>query len=101
MKKMIIITVIAVLVIFLAIGFYNASKLQHIHIQKTVSINADLESTYNNVVYLKNFKKWSPFYEADPTQVTSVKGTDGEVGGQFHWEGNKGKDLGYRIAYMN
>jgi L-ribulose-5-phosphate 3-epimerase UlaE len=25
-----------------------------------------------------------------------VKGTDGQVGAQYHWDGNKGKDLGYQ-----
>ena len=47
-------------------------------------------------MYLKNFTKWSPFYEVDPKQKTEVKGNDGQVGAQFHWNGNKGKDLGYQ-----
>ncbi|PQJ80972.1 hypothetical protein BTO18_09805 [Polaribacter porphyrae] len=93
---MILTTIIVIVILFLALGFYNASKLQHIHIQKTVNIQADLETVYNNVVYLKNFKKWSPFYEVDPNQKTSIKGEDGQVGAQFHWEGNNGKDLGYQ-----
>ncbi|MGP1993575.1 SRPBCC family protein [Zobellia laminariae] len=93
---MILIIITVALVLFLGIGFYNASKLQQIHIQKVVNINADAETTFDNVLYLKNFPKWSPFYEADPTQKTEVKGNDGQVGAQFHWEGNKGKDLGYQ-----
>ncbi len=93
---MILTSIAVVLVLFLGVGLYNASKLRQIHIQKTVTINADMQTTFNNVLYLKNFTKWSPFYEADPTQKTEVKGTDGQVGAQFHWEGNKGKDLGYQ-----
>ncbi|MFY0602034.1 MAG: hypothetical protein JXR03_20335 [Cyclobacteriaceae bacterium] len=90
-------TLIAIsLILFLGVGFYNAKKLQHIHIRKAVNINADIQSTFDNVLYLKNFPKWSPFYEADPTQKTRIKGSDGQVGAQFHWEGNKGKDLGYQ-----
>ena len=94
MKKMIISIIALAVILFLAIGFYNASKLKHIHIQKSVSINADLETAFNNVQYLANFTKWSPFYEADPAQKTKVTGTDGQVGAQFHWDGNGGKDLG-------
>jgi len=90
-----IIIAVAVL-LFLGIGFYNASKLQHIHIQKTVTINSDMQTTFDNVLYLKEFTKWSSFYEADPTQKTEVKGTDGQVGAKFYWEGNKGKDMGYQ-----
>ncbi|RKR14723.1 hypothetical protein CLV91_0801 [Maribacter vaceletii] len=93
---MILVIVAIVLILFLGIGLYNANKLQHIHIQKTVHIQSDLQTTFDNVVYLKNFTKWSPFYEADPTQKVSIKGTDGQVGAQFHWEGNNGKDLGFQ-----
>lgn len=94
MKKMIITIIAIAVILFLAIGFYNASKLQHIHIQKTVEINADVLPTFDNVQFLGNFTKWSPFYEADPAQKTKVTGTDGQVGAQFHWDGNEGKDLG-------
>ena len=93
---MILIIIAVALILFLGIGFYSANKLQHIHIQKTVNIQSDMQTTFDNVLYLKNFTKWSPFYEADPTQKTRIKGTDGKVGVQFHWEGNKGKDLGYQ-----
>lgn len=94
MKKMILSIIAIVVILFLGVGFYNAGKLQHIHIQKSVTINADAKSTFDNVRYLNNFTKWSPFYEADPEQKTKVTGTDGSVGAQFHWDGNKGKDLG-------
>jgi hypothetical protein len=48
------------------------------------------------VRYLKNFPKWSPFLAQDPSQKYEVKGTDGTVGAQYHWDGNRGKDLGYQ-----
>lgn len=84
----------AALIIFFTIGFYNASKLQNIFIQKTVHIKADKNKVFDQVVYLKNFPKWSPFLEADPTQKIEIKGTDGKVGAQYHWKGDNGKDLG-------
>ncbi|MEM7039030.1 MAG: SRPBCC family protein [Bacteroidota bacterium] len=71
-------------------------KKRHIQIQKEVLIEGSLEDVYRQVVYLNNFPNWSPFYEADPDQKIEVKGTDGTVGAQYHWEGNKGKDLGYQ-----
>lgn len=70
------------------------NKMNSIQIQKTVQIKADLQTVYNQVVFLENFPNWSPFLEADPTQTYEVTGTDGQVGAQYHWEGNKGKDLG-------
>jgi len=96
MKKMIISTITIAIVLFFAIGFYKANQLKTIQIQKSVLINAELESVFKQVQFLNNFPKWSPFYEADPSQKTEVKGTDGQVGAQFHWVGNKGKDVGYQ-----
>jgi len=93
---MTLIIIAIALVLFLGIGFYNANQLKTIHIQKTVHIHADIQTTFDKVLYLKNFTKWSPFYEADPTQKTKIIGDDGQLGAQFHWEGNNGKDLGYQ-----
>lgn len=92
-----ILSIIAIaLIAFLGFGFYKASQLKNIHIQKQVTVNGSQEEIFNMVRYLKNFPKWSPFLAADPSQKYEVKGTDGEVGAQYHWDGNGGKDLGYQ-----
>jgi len=96
MKKMILTIVLAIVITVLGIGLYNATRLQHIHIQKTVTIQSDLQNVFDYVVYLKEFPKWSPFLEADPTQKITLKGKDAHVGAQYHWEGNRGKDLGFQ-----
>ena len=85
-----------VLVLLLGIGLYNASKLQSIHIQKSVIINGSPSEVFDMVRYLNNFPQWSPFLAQDPAQQYEVKGTDGEVGAQYHWFGNKGKDIGFQ-----
>lgn len=94
--KMILILIGIALLAFMVYGFSKASKLKNITIVKQVTINAELDSVFDRVKYLKNFPKWSPFLEADPTQKISYLGTDGTVGAQYHWEGNKGKDLGFQ-----
>ncbi len=92
------IIVIVSLVILASIGFglYRASGLQSIQIVKSVTIKGTKEEVFDMVRYLKNFPKWSPFLVQDPGQKYEVKGTDGAVGAQYHWDGNKGKDLGYQ-----
>ena len=35
----------------------------------------------------------------DPKQKHEVKGIDGTIGAQYHWNENKGKDLGYQEIY--
>ena len=84
------------LLAFIGFGLYKASDLKSIQIVKTVTIKGSKQEVFDMVKYLKNFPKWSPFLVQDPTQKYEVKGNDGQVGAQYHWEGNKGKDLGYQ-----
>lgn len=92
-----ILSIIAIAVVaFIGFGLFKASQLQSLHITKEVTVNGSQEEVYDMVRYLNNFPKWSPFLAADPAQKYSVKGTDGEVGAQYHWDGNEGKDLGYQ-----
>jgi hypothetical protein len=95
-KKMVIYIIIAVLIAFLGFGTYKANGLKSIQIVSKVTIQADQKRVFDMVKYLRNFPKWSPFLAQDPTQKYSVKGTDGTVGAQYHWDGNNGKDLGYQ-----
>jgi hypothetical protein len=97
-KKMttIIIIVAVALAGFIGFGFYKASELTRIQIVKSVTIKGSKAEVFDMVRYLKNFPKWSPFLAADPGQKYEVKGTDGTVGAQYHWDGNGGKDLGYQ-----
>ena len=92
-----ILTIIGIaLVAFIGFGLYKASGLTSIQIVESVTVKSSKQEAFNMVRYLKNFPKWSPFLAQDPTQKYEVKGTDGEVGAQYHWDGNKGKDLGYQ-----
>lgn len=93
---MILFTIIIVLIAGLGISFATAQKLRDIQIQKQVLIDGSLAAVFEQVALLKNFPNWSPFLEADPSQKVEVKGTDGQVGAQYHWVGNKGKDVGYQ-----
>ncbi len=84
------------LVAFIGFGLFKASGLKSIQIVKTVTIQGSSTEVFDMVKYLANFPKWSPFLAQDPTQKYEVKGNDGSVGAQYHWDGNKGKDLGYQ-----
>lgn len=91
-----ILSAIIILIVALGVCLAVSQKLRSIHIQKHIRINSSIEEVFNQVVLLKNFPNWSPFLEADPTLKVEVKGTDGKVGAQYHWLGNKGKDVGYQ-----
>lgn len=95
-KKMIFVIIGIAIAAFVGFGLYKANGLKSIQIVKTVTISGSKQEVFDMVKYLKNFPKWSPFLAQDPSQKYEVKGTDGAVGAQFHWNGNKGKDLGFQ-----
>jgi Polyketide cyclase / dehydrase and lipid transport len=95
-KKMIFTTIAAALIAFVAFGFYKANGLKSLQIVKSVTVKGTNQEVFDMVKYLNNFPKWSPFLAQDPAQKYEVKGTDGTVGAQYHWDGNQGKDLGYQ-----
>jgi hypothetical protein len=95
-KRMVIYIIIAIVIAFFGISMYKANELKNIQIVSTVTIQGDQQKVFDMVKYLRNFPKWSPFLAQDPTQKYSIKGTDGTIGAQYHWEGNNGKDLGYQ-----
>lgn len=95
-KKMIIAIITLALLTFIAAGLYNANSLKSITTKETVTIKGSMEEVFDMVKYLNNFPKWSPFLAEDPNQQYEVKGQDGVIGAQYHWNGNKGKDLGYQ-----
>jgi uncharacterized protein YndB with AHSA1/START domain len=90
------ITLILAIVAVIAFLLYRATAYQVITIEKKVSIQASKEKVFDMVRYLANFPQWSPFLAVDPEQKYHVTGTDGEPGAKYHWDGNKGKDLGYQ-----
>jgi len=93
---MIIPIIASILLVLIGFGLYKANSLKSIQIITTTTIKGDKGEVFDMVKYLNNFPKWSPFLAQDPTQKYEVKGTDGAVGAQYIWAGNKGKDLGYQ-----
>ncbi len=92
----IILVIIVAFVAFIGFGLYKSSNLKSIQITTQTTIKGSKQEVFDMVKYLSKFPKWSPFLVQDPTQKYELKGVDGTVGSQYHWEGNKGKDLGYQ-----
>lgn len=93
---MVIGIILGAILLFFAFGFYKAAQLKHIEIVSAVSIRAPQQKVYGMISQLSDYHKWSPFLVQDPGQKNTVKGKDGAVGAQFHWEGSNGKDMGYQ-----
>lgn len=93
---MIVLAIVLTIIAFLGFGFYQSSSLKSIQIVSSVTVKGTNQEVFDMVKYLKNFPKWSPFLAEDPGQKYEVKGKDGTVGAQYHWVGNKGKDVGFQ-----
>ncbi len=54
--------------------------------EKSISINAPIDSVWVNVSSLGAMDKWSPWNDHDPNMKKSLTGTDGEIGATASWE---------------
>jgi hypothetical protein len=54
--------------------------------EKTVVINAPIDSVWKNVNSLAALDKWSPWNDHDPNMKKEVWGEDGTVGAKQSWE---------------
>jgi hypothetical protein len=61
--------------------------------QKSISVNAPLQTVWDNVKTLGALNKWNPWMEKDPAIKVVFSGTDGNPGASYSWESNV-KDVG-------
>jgi uncharacterized protein YndB with AHSA1/START domain len=72
------------IVLFLAIP---AILSPHMHMERSIEINAPAEKVFTQVTDWENFKKWDPFSESDPTSKATYEGQG--VGARYEWAGEK------------
>lgn len=54
--------------------------------EKSIVINAPVDSVWLNINSLSALDKWSPWNDYDPNMKKSMSGTDGTVGAMQSWE---------------
>ena len=60
-----------------------------VKIERSITIKAPTEIIWSNIKYFTNFPKWSPWHKKEPNIKVTYSGTDGEVGSEYSWAGNK------------
>ena len=71
------------------------------HIERSIEIDAPLDTVYAQVRFFKNFERWSPWHGIDLSQKTIISTNDGEVGATYTWEGNSDVGAGSQtIRYV-
>ncbi|GAC14202.1 SRPBCC family protein [Aliiglaciecola lipolytica] len=83
MLKKIIFTILTILVIFIAIGYFLPSDYQ---VQRSVTVNAPAEKVYAQVADLKKWRDWGVWYEKDPNMIVSYSGPESGVGMKSSWK---------------
>jgi hypothetical protein len=96
MKKTIRLVALSLATMVAAFVVVGTIAPKQIQIRSTVRIQAPKEAVFPQINNFQNFPSWSPFLETDPEQVYYITGTDGAVGAQYHWQGNKEETAGYQ-----
>jgi effector-binding domain-containing protein len=81
----------AVLALFFAIGFVLPRKT---HVERSVTIAAPASSVFALVSSFRQFDKWSPWLEKDPSAQVRMSGPVIGVGAKYEWAGNKNVGAG-------
>ena len=74
-----------VVVLLLIVALFVPKEFNY---EKSVTINAPIDTVWVNVNSLSALDKWSPWNDHDPVMKKELKGTDGNVGAVQSWESN-------------
>lgn len=78
--------VLVVLVLaIVALGFMGP---KHVHLERSVEIDAPADFVFDHANTFEKNQKWSPWEKKDPNMTKTIEGTDGTVGAVYSWKGN-------------
>ncbi|MFI5218582.1 MAG: GyrI-like domain-containing protein [Bacteroidia bacterium] len=82
LKKLLIGIVVLFAVLFI-ISLFLPSK---VHVERSLTMNAPVETVFNQVNTLKNWNNWSPWYKLDTAMKMTYEGPASGVGASYSWE---------------
>jgi len=74
---------VAFILLVLFVALFVPRTFQY---EKTIAINAPIDSVWTNVNSLAALDKWSPWNDRDPNMKKEMTGEDGTVGAKQSWE---------------
>ncbi len=83
--KIIGMLLLAVMLVFLALGLMGAKTFQA---ERSIVIDASKSAVFPHVQYLKKRDAWSPWRKKDPNMEQEYGGTDGAIGASHSWNGD-------------
>ena len=85
LKKVLLVLVILIAVLAV-IGWFMPSK---IHIERSLTMKAPVESIFKQVNVVKNWEKWSPWRKMDPEMKVTYYDIAEGLGASYSWVGEK------------
>ncbi len=89
LKKIVLALVVVIAVALIAAAFVSKELVY----EKSITVNAPIETTWEHVNSLDDLDKWSPWNDIDPNMKKEMTGTDGEIGATASWD-SKVEDVG-------
>lgn len=83
MKK-ILIFIVGLIALFLIFAIFLPSSYQ---VKRSTTINAPVETVFNNVADFNNYLHWNPWSKMDPEAKNSISGNGNQVGDSWTWDG--------------
>lgn len=84
--KIIGIALATIVGLILIIALFVPKKFAY---EKSIAINAPIDSVWANANSLAALDKWSPWNDYDPNMKKEMSGTDGTIGAKQSWDGKE------------
>jgi len=83
--KIISFALLFIVIFSLVVALFVSNEMNY---EKSITINAPIDSVWENINSLADLDKWSPWNDYDPNMKKEMFGTDGTIGAKQSWDSN-------------
>lgn len=83
--KALLFSLVALVAIAATVGFFSPA---HVHVERSIVINAPAEIVFAQVNNFKNWKSWSPWYKKDTAMKMEFNSIETGAGAGYKWSSN-------------
>src|SRR5262245_14321196 len=94
MKKILLTTLAAILVLIGVFLVYAATRPADFHVERTAMLSASPSALFEHVNNHHKFNAWNPFLKLDPNVKNTYSGPESGVGAVCSWDGNSNVGAG-------
>jgi hypothetical protein len=83
--KIVLGVLFAIVLVIIVLGLLGP---KHVHLERSVEIDAPADFVFEHANSFEKNMLWSPWEEKDPNMTKTIERTDGTVGAVYSWKGN-------------